>query len=807
MQTSNHSRTHQSIGKLIDFRYNKRNTELHLQAENGFAKVLVYHPQIIRITLNRTTDLWDFSYATIVPPLDDTPAQIAERNDKLILTTSDLKVVIYKNPLLFAFYDPNDLLINADEPFSNSWLGEQISAYKTLQPNEKFIGLGEKTGNLDRKGTGYTNYNTDFFAYYSAADPLYISTPFYMGVHSGISYGIFLDNSSKTHFNFGASNDRFASFTVESGDLNYYFIYGKTIAKNIELYTYLTGRMELPPLWSLGYHQCRYSYYPDKEVLNIARTFREKQIPADVIYLDIHYMQNYKLFTWSKEHFAEPQKLIQALQALGFKVVVIIDPGIKVEQEYETYQKGVQADVFLKYPDGTYYTGQVWPGWCHFPDFTNPRVRKWWGEQFAELVQLGIKGFWNDMNEIATWGNRLPELIEFDLEGHKASTRQARNLYGLQMARATFEGIKKLLPQERTFHLTRAGFSGVQRYACVWTGDNVATDEHLLLGVRLVNSMGLAGLCFAGYDVGGFVGEASNQLFAKWISIGAFSPFFRGHKEVNTASAEPWTKGRQTEEIARNYISLRYRLIPYIYSHFYESTQNGLPIQRSLAIDYTHDDLIYHPNYQNQYLFGKSLLICPNESYHQFTKVYLPEASAWYYWYDGKVFEGKQEIVVESPVHQLPIFVRASAIIPMQSLTQHLSEKPEKTLHLHIYFGQETSEFLYYEDDGTSYEYKQGNFYKRLIRFEPQKRTLSFEPAEGNYTSHFEKLKIYFHHFQQISQDVKINGKLQSVHPEEVQFIKAISSFDPMGKTYPEVKTQAKTIEILNTTQKIEIIW
>jgi alpha-glucosidase len=350
---------------------------------------------------------------------------------------------------------------------------------------------------------------------------------------------------------------------------------------------------------------------------------------------------------------------------MGFHVVVMCDPGIKVEEKYKAYDDGVKNDVFIKYPDNTYYTGQVWPGWCHFPDFTKPETRLWWKDQFQEYIDLGIEGFWNDMNEIATWGQMIPENIEMNFEGNRASMRRGRNLYGFQMARSTYEGAKALLKGKRPFNLTRSGFSGIQRYAAVWTGDNVAYDEHMILGVRLVNSMGLAGIAFTGYDVGGFVGDANNKLFARWISIGAFSPFFRGHSMINSRDSEPWAYGEEVEQISRNYIKFRYRLLPYIYSLFYEASETGMPVQRSLAIDYTHDPKIYDGLYHNQYLFGPSILVAPVESTKEYVKVYFPEGD-WYSLYDGKRFPGNNEVILECPVHRLPVFVKGGALIPMK---------------------------------------------------------------------------------------------------------------------------------------------
>ena len=291
--------------------------------------------------------------------------------------------------------------------------------------------------------------------------------------------------------------------------------------------------------------------------------------------------------------FPNPKALIEGLRAKGFHVVIIVDPGVKVEEGYEPYEDGLAQDVFVKYPDGENFTGEVWPGWCHFPDFTNPRVREWWGDKFKELVDVGIDGFWNDMNEFATWGNRLPDLMEFDHDGERSTVKRARNIYGLQMSRSTYEGTSKLLNGERPFILTRASFAGAQRYSAVWTGDNEASEDHMLLGTRIVNSLGLSGVAFCGPDVGGFAGATYGDLFARWISIGAFTPFFRAHTFVNTNYSEPWAFGEEVEEISRNYINIRYRLMPYIYSSMYEASQTGIPLNRSLAMDYAGHDEVF----------------------------------------------------------------------------------------------------------------------------------------------------------------------------------------------------------------------
>jgi alpha-glucosidase len=587
--------------------------------------------------------------------------------------------------------------------------------------------------------------------------------------------------------------------------MNYYFLYGDSVRDILQQYTFLTGRMELPPLWSIGYQQCRYSYYPDKEVLAVANTFREKDIPADAIVFDIHYMEQYKIFTWSKKDFSDPAKLLSHLREKGFNVVVMCDPGIKVEKGYSTYEDGIAKDVFIKYPDGKPYTGQVWPGWCHFPDFTNPATRDWWKAQFQAYVDLGVSGFWNDMNEIATWGNMLPENIEMDFDGEKSTMRRGRNLYGFQMARSTFEGTKALLKNKRPFNLTRSGFSGIQRYAAVWTGDNVAYDEHMMLGVRLVNSMGLTGIAFAGYDVGGFVGDAHTKLFARWVSIGSFSPFFRGHSMINSRDSEPWSYGEEVEQIARNYIKFRYKLLPYLYSLFYEASMNGMPVQRSLAIDYTHDPKIYEGQFQHQYLFGPFIMVIPVESTKEFVKVYFPKGDSWYSLYDGRKFDGQQEVIVECPVHKLPVFVKGSAIIPMQPVVSHTGEKSE-SLIIHLYAGENNSSFLFYEDDGASFDYQQQKYAKRSMVYEAGSNTFVLEKSEGTFTSQIKKLNIVFHGFPTMN-TLRLNGELKDIHSGINRFFSGLEKYDPIKDPEPAPEETVMSVEVAYSHDVTTVKW
>ena len=789
-----------SPGKVL--KVNKRFDGLEVVTENSIVEITAYEPGVIRVRMDKQPLKKDFSYAVIAKS-GIVGKSIDYDKDSIIFSTNKLSVHIQEKEFALSFYTSDGKLINQDAlGLGTSWIGEQVTTYKALQPGERFIGLGEKTGNLDRKGTGYVNWNNDSYGYGANEDPIYASIPFYIGLHDQLCYGIFFDNTYKADFNFGASNNVFASFGAEGGEMNYYFIYGDHVADIITAYTALTGRMSLPPLWSLGYQQNRYSYYPDTEVLRIAKTLREKKIPADGITLDIHYMDQYKLFTWDEKRFKDPQQMNRQLEALGFKTTVIVDPGIKVEKGYPAYEDGMDKDVFIKYPNGEPYTAEVWPGWCHFPDFTSPKGRDWWAQKISLLAKMGVDGIWNDMNEIASWGNKMPYNILFDYDGKGATTMEAHNIYALEMTRASLQGAKRYF-KERPFLLTRAGYAGLQRYTAIWTGDNRSEDDHMIAGVRLLNSLGLSGVAFTGMDIGGFTGNPSIELYSRWIQIGAFTPYFRGHAAVNTKSAEPWSFGEEVTEIARNFIGLRYRLLPYIYANFYAATQNGLPVMRSLAIDYSFDDKIYDTRYQNQYLFGPSLLVLPFESKADFGEAYFPKG-IWYDLFTGEQQAGHTEKILKLNYHKLPVYVKGSSILPMQSLVQSTSEQPTDTLVLNIYKGEEDHLFTYYEDDGKSYDYKIEDYYKREMVYDGVQQKLILKKPTGNRESKFKNIKLVMHGFD-IKTAFKINQEVHSFKNEFISLLTPISKFDPQTAVSPMEGEEVVSYVIDNSSLEIQV--
>ncbi|MEO8148844.1 MAG: TIM-barrel domain-containing protein [Bacteroidia bacterium] len=781
------------LGNLKDYKFLGETVELI--ATNGFVNITPYTQNIIRIHFSKQPIKDDFSYSVIEKP-QKVNASLDPMAQLFFLRTDSIDVTIQTNPLRFSCTTKdNRIIINDDLGLGISWIGDEITAYKKINTDEKFIGLGEKTGHLNRKGEGYTNWNTDAYSYSDFADPIYASIPFYIGIHDSLCYGIFLDNTAKSFFNFGAANNRFSSFTVESGDMNYYIIYGANVAEIIKSYTWLTGRMPLPPKWSLGFQQCRYGYYPESKLMEVARKLREQKIPCDMLYLDIDYMDRYRVFTWDSIRFPNPKRMLNELKSLGFHTTTIINPGIGIANNYSIYNEAKAKNYFLKYPDGEAYSGEVWPGWCNFPDFTKPEARTWWGTKFSGLVNDGIDGFWNDMNEPAMWGKHIPNSVEFDYDGRKATSLAAHNVYGMQMTRATFDGVTKLMNGKRPFILTRAVYAGTQRYSSIWTGDNNPTDDHMLTGVRLVNSLGLSGMPFAGTDISGFTGTSTAELYTRWMSIGVFTPLFRSHKSVNASESEPWSYGINTENQVRKYIELRYRLMPYIYNSFYESSVTGIPISRSLVFSDAFNKNVFDHKFENEFMFGDALLIAPCKSTDVFVKVFLPQG-VWYDFYDDEQIQGNNITTVETPLNRLPIFVKAGSIIPQQSLKQNTTENPGDTLYIHVYYDEQNPHSItYYEDDGVTNANTKNEFMKRTINYNPASHNIILEASSGNYISDFKIVKLLLHSFK-ASEDAKpftINN--QTAKSETFSWL------------INDETSQVITTSFINKTEKISISW
>ena len=772
--------------------YKKTTGGIEGKTATAMFDIHAYNDNTIRVRVanlpaggNREASFSNFSYALLSNEIPSVNVTVTEKENIIFLATSTLNIEIERQPSFrVTFKNKNGIIINEDVKgscFGTTFIGDKVSVYKKLQDGERFIGMGEAVGGLDKRGTGITLNNTDTYKYGDPRLPMYVSVPFYIGLHHQQQYGIFYNNSYRSVFNFGLSTPDFTSVNMDGGEADYFFMYDESVGKIIEHYSALTGRMQLPPVWGIGYHQSRCSYYPQEKVEWIAETFRKKKIPLDCIVLDADYQQGYQPFRVNKQRFPDMPALAASLAKQQVELTASIYPGVAIDSTYHSYVDGLKKDVFIKYSDGSLFKTEIAPVKCYLPDYTNPKTRTWWKAKMKWLPDNGIHGYWNDMNEPAIGGSYLPDNLLFDFDGRKANAIEAKNVFGFQMARSSYEAALQNSPARRPFILTRSGFAGVQRYSAVWSGDNTATDEGLLSSVLLNNQMGLSGIAFCGHDIGGFIGDGSKDLYKRWIEVGVFSPFCRNHKGCGGVAGEPWAHDDEAEAISKTFINFRYRLLPYMYAAFYEATQTGMPVARSLSINYPHDDKVYDNTYQHQFLFGSSLLVVPVASTEKSRKLYLPKGE-WYNIYSDEKMAGEKEITEDAPIYQLPVFVKGASVIPFQSIVQSTKDKPSDTLELHIYNGNEESSFVYYEDQGDGFGYKNQVYCKKEMLFSGTQKSLRIKKQVGTFVSKFRKLQLVFHGFDENLSSIKIDNANAAVSKtKEAVLLNALSD---LGEVY-----------------------
>ncbi|MGB0775000.1 MAG: glycoside hydrolase family 31 protein, partial [Akkermansiaceae bacterium] len=588
--------------------------------------------------------------------------------------------------------------------------------------------LGDKSCINNLRGKRFELWGSDTYAYGRNTDPLYKNIPFFIGHHHGQAYGIFFDNTHRTFFDFGKERKDVCSFWAQGGHLNYYFIAGPTVADVIGRFAQLTGTPELPPLWSLGYHQCKWSYKTEKEYRDLAKGFTKHQIPCDALYLDIDYMDGFRCFTWNKESFPNPPEMIKDIHEQGFKTVAMIDPGIKVDPDYDVYQQGIEGDHFCRQMDGDVYTGKVWPGAVHFPDYTKASVREWWGGLYQDMVENdGVHGFWNDMNEPADFNPKktFPRHIRHDYDGHPCSHRRAHNIYGTQMVKATRDGIAKHNGGKRPFVITRSAYAGAWRYSSAWTGDNISNWEHLRIANIQCQRLNISGYSFVGSDIGGFLEQTNGELYTRWIQLGIFHPFCRTHSSGEHGDQEPWSFGEPYTSIVRKFIELRYRLLSYIYTTFYQHTQTGAPMLRPLI--YLDDEDPESFNRVAEFGLGDHLLTCPiTEAGAEGRWLYLPRGD-WYNFWDDASVKGGEETYCEAPLELTPLYVKAGALLPLDPVKQNSWEESDAPQEWHLYAPSADAPPVssqIYTDSGDHYGYQDGDFH--LATF------TSLKSPEGN---------------------------------------------------------------------------
>lgn len=654
-------------------------------------------------------------------------------------STNAIKVVIEKDPFRIRFEDREGKEISGDS-MSMGFDGPQFRVWHTMPADEHYFGLGDKTTPLDHREQAVTNWNTDAYQYQEGTDPMYKDIPFFIGLRAGRAYGIFLDNTWRSSFDFGKEFRDQYSFGAEGGELNYYFIYGPEPKKVVEQFTALTGRTPLPPLWTLGFQQSRYSYMNEQRLLEVAKTFREKKIPADVLYLDIDYQVQNRPFTINRERFPHFEQMVKQLGDQGFKLITITDLHI-AKADYPPYNEGMRMDAFVHNPDGSVYVGKVWPGDSVFLDFTQDRVRQFWGSLYSEFVKAGVAGFWNDMNEPSIFfvpSKTMPlDVVHHPDWGGVATQREIHNVFGMLNTEGTYEGLTKLRPNIRPVVLTRATYAGGGRFATTWTGDNSSTWNHMRISIPMLLNLGVSGFPMVGDDIGGFRGAPTPELLTRWIELGAFNPIFRDHTEKGSPDQEPWVHGPAQEAIRKKYIELRYQMLPYVYSLADEMSRTGVPMMRPLYLEYPTEEALVTNG--STFLWGSDIFVAPKvEDFLMPYDVTIPPGEWYDFWTNEKV---KGTIKVDPPLDVLPVYIRSGAIIPMQPLTQSTAEVPKGPLELRVYPGPNCHGTLY-ADDGNTLNYQKGEFLRQSVTCEGDGSTVKLTAPEGTYAPWWKEIKV-----------------------------------------------------------------
>lgn len=615
-------------------------------------------------------------------------------------------------------------------PLNFEWqqsLPARFDFYFDLANELRCHGLGERFSSLNVRGEKHTVVSTDNPHHNEAIGPMYKPVPFLV-VGNGDEYvGIYLDTPAPSRFDLDSElteEGQIQLFTRRG--FRVYILGPSPLREIVSTFTSLVGRAKLPPLWSLGHHQSRWSYPDEKTVQEIAKEFRNRKIPCDTLVIDMDYMDGFRVFTVAKDRFPNFEKLLRDLATENFKVVSSVNPGLKEDPGYRLFAECLKNNYLCKTFDNKLFLDRVWPGSTAFPDFLKPEVREWWAKEQKFLSDAGVNGIWNDMNEPAFFNRvrQLPEPMEqlpppeeqccmHETQDGLVPHLEVRNVYGLLMSQAAYDGLLMQRPNERPFVLSRSGGAGIQRYAAVWLGDNRSWYEHLRKSLPMLLNMGMSGVTFAGVDIGGFWDDALPELVVRWYELGIFYPFFRNHCGISDRAQEAFAYAPNVEEMVRKLIETRYRLLPYIRSLFWEHLHTGAPLMRPLSWHYGTDPIAC--DVDDQFMFGSDMLVAPlMERGRDYRIVYFPEGN-WYHFETNERFEGKKAHAIKMPLGTVPAFVREGAIIPLTEVMQHTKEYESKSIKFKI-FGK-TASCKYFEDDGITFDYEKGKYNEYDLSF------------------------------------------------------------------------------------------
>ena len=689
-----------------NYEINHNNIDIYFS--NMKITLTMFENDIVKVFIG---DKYEESISTngVVDNLEKGEFIVEEDSNFVIIKGTKVLTFVDKNTTEISFKDLDGNIINED--FQPSFKDEKGNVYiSKVNDCLAYYGLGEKGGDLNKKGCYTENFNTDDPETDDDSITYYKTIPFYVALKEEATYGIFFDNSFRSYFDMGKERGDRIFFGAIGGQIQYYFIPGENIKEVVKNYTALTGKMEIPPLWSLGYQQCRFSYFSQEEVRELVKTFEEKDIPLDVVYLDIDYMDGFRVMTFKTPNFNDAAGLISDLKEKGIRTITIIDPGVKVDEEYDVFKRGKEGNHFTKKLDGEIFIGAVWPGDSAFPDFSNKDCREWWKSELKKFIsEHGMDGIWNDMNEPCVFNNDHKTMLETCLHNSDNGViehKEFHNRYGFEMSRCSKEAQEELNPNERGFSMTRATYAGGQRYSSVWTGDNMSLWNQMRMSISMNANLGISGFSFVGNDVSGFGLDSSEELFIRWMEMGPFIPIFRNHSNMYTRRQEPWAFGPKAEKIAKKSIELRYELLPYIYDLYYISHKEGLPIFRPMIMEYEKDMNLL--NMREQFMLGENMIVAPVLYEGERSKtVYLPKGS-WFNYFTREKLQGGKWYKLPCELDEILVFVKEGAIIPTYNKKfRNVKERPKNIL---LKVVGENAKGFHYNDDGHTMEYLEGKY-------------------------------------------------------------------------------------------------
>ncbi len=727
--------------------------------ETGRGHLFVSHPVagILRVRSSRDEFLELLPSFAVEPEKQTANGALAVKpeGDALVVQAEGIQLVVRPSGE-FELRDGAGRSLGHGGPRARSSAGHPALDF-SLAGDTRVFGAGDKTRGLNRRGQHFRFWNTDSYGWEPDTDPLYKSFPVFALVEpSGRVHGIFVDSAARATADIGKTHSDTLSYELDTelaDDLDFYLLAADDPGAFSQTLAELVGTMPLPPRWALGYHQSKYGYKSEAEIRGVVAHLRRDRFPVDAVWLDIDYQKDNAPFTVNGETFPTFEQMVEDLGKEGTRTVVITDPHIayreKVGSGYAPFDSGMAGDHFILADSHlSPFIAKVWPGKSVFPEFTRPYTRKWWGTLYEDFVDQGVAGFWNDMNEPATFNESktFPVDLLHRLEhGKRAEHVLVHNAYGTLNVRATYEGVLALRPGARPFVLTRAASVGAQRYAASWTGDNRSSWPHLRATIAQLTNLGVSGFPFIGADVGGFVGCPEPELLTRWMEVGAFQPFFRNHAADDACAREPWVHGEPWESAMRAAVERRYRLMPYLYTVFEETARTGKPIMRPAWYEFPADTSV--ADEQDTFLVGASLLVAPRLSPGKGPYAVQLPAADWYDTETGKLVHGGGKTTVEaSGSSGVRVFARAGSVIAEMPLVQSQKEAPDGALVLHVWPAEGGCHGSLYWDDGESFGYKAGAY--RRMEFSCQKQGERVElvaRSSGTFAPFWKSVRVEYH--------------------------------------------------------------